>query len=263
MIKKLTNKDKEDILLLLKKEPAYNLFAIGDIEVYGCEGDVVEVWTQSKNEEIEGFLVRYNNAFLVSYLDENADVNDFSDIIKKHPVKAEFISGRDTSMKMIEKKFEYNQYKKLFFCKLDKPIEKGLVDNTDVIIAKADDAEEICKLQNTIDEFAAEAIPESVARNIENGFARGYLLKNENGDVISMAQTSAENSSSAMIVGVCTHKDYRKRGYMRKVMMKLCYDLQQENKLTCLFYDNKNAGRIYHSIGFETIGMWHTIVLKK
>ena len=131
-----------------------------------------------------------------------------------------------------------------------------------MFLAVPSDARKMCDLQHTIDEFSMKSVPERVAKNIESGFSRAYCIKNKDSDIISMAQTTAENSTAAMIVGVCTRMDYRKRGLMRKAMLKLCYDLQQEDKLTCLFYDNKDAGRIYHSIGFETIGMWHMLVMR-
>ncbi len=262
MIEKITNAKVNEVLEILKKEPAFNLFAIGDIEVYGCDGEAVEVWTQTEDDKIAGILLRYHNAFIPYYIDENkADVREFIEIIKNHPVKAGILSGKDTVVEKIHEYFDYKQYKKLYFCELNKNISKEEAEQANVEIAVPDDAEMICALQNAIDEFSSEAIIDRVRENIENGFSRVYCMKNERGEIISMAQTSAENSTAAMIVGVCTHIDYRRRGYMRKVMTKLCYDLQQENKLTCLFYDNKDAGRIYHSIGFETIGMWHMMVL--
>ncbi len=262
MIEKITNKKANDVLEILKKEPAFNLFAIGDIEVYGCESETVEVWAQIESNEIAGILLRYLNAFIPYYIDENnCDVEEFVEIIKNHPVKAGILSGKDAVIEKIHEYFDYKQYKKLFFCELNKNISKEEADAGDVEIAKPDDAEMICDLQNDIDEFTSTVVIDRVRDNIKNGFSRVYSIKNEQGKIISMAQTSAENSTAAMIVGVCTHVNYRRRGYMRRVMTKLCYDLQQENKLTCLFYDNKDAGRIYHSIGFETIGMWHMLVL--
>ena len=135
---------------------------------------------------------------------------------------------RDTSFRYGKrlKYFEYSEHKKLFFCKLDKPIDKSAVEKINVEIAVPQDAQKVCDLQNSIEEFSSMAVVERVAQNIANGFSRVYCIKDEKGDVISMALTTAENTTAAMIVGVCTHIDYRKRGNMRKVMTKLCYDLQ-------------------------------------
>ncbi len=75
----------------------------------------------------------------------------------------------------------------------------------------------------------------------------------------SVAQTTAENSMSAMVVGVATLKEYRKKGLMSKCLSKLCYDLLNEGKTLCLFYDNPKAGRIYHALGFETLDKWSMV----
>jgi len=261
LIRKIKNIDAEPVLNFLGREPGFNLFAIGDIEKYGCQGKNVEVWTDSVGGEIAGVLLRYHKSFLVYYSGKDADTTDFLDVIAKHPVEAEIISGKDWIIEKLAKKVDYKTYKKLYFCQLARQIDESELDTDGVIIASPEDAQGICDLQNTIDEFVSEVEKDHVEKNIREGFSRVYCIKNEDGEIVSMAQTSADTSSAAMIVGVCTHIDYRKRGYMRKIMTKLCYDLQQEGKLTCLFYDNKDAGRIYHSIGFETIGMWHMLSL--
>ena len=70
-----------------------------------------------------------------------------------------------------------------------------------------------------------------------------------------MSQVVAENSKSAMIVGVATRK-----GYMSKCLSKLCNDLLERNKFLCLFYDNPKAGKVYHKLGFKEIGIWTMLV---
>ena len=63
-----------------------------------------------------------------------------------------------------------------------------------------------------------------------------------------------------MVVSVATRKDYRRQGLMTQVLSKLCQDLLNEQKTLCLFYDNPEAGAVYHKLGFKTIGKWKMIV---
>ena len=71
------------------------------------------------------------------------------------------------------------------------------------------------------------------------------------------AQTSAESPLSAMIVGVATDPDFRGRGYAKASVLKLCADcLEEGRQFVCLFFDNPDAGRIYHSIGFTDVGAY-------
>ena len=76
-----------------------------------------------------------------------------------------------------------------------------------------------------------------------------------NGNMISVASTSAENSESAMVVGVATVKEHRGKGYASAVVRALCQDcFERGKKYICLFYDNPVAGRIYNRIGFKELG---------
>ena len=81
-------------------------------------------------------------------------------------------------------------------------------------------------------------------------------MEDSDGQMMSVSQTTAENSRSAMIVGVATAKAYRNRGLMRVCLSKLCADVLSEGKTLCLFYDNPKAGSVYHKLGFESIDKW-------
>ena len=77
-----------------------------------------------------------------------------------------------------------------------------------------------------------------------------------NGIVVACASSAAENSTSAMIIGVCTMKNYRKRGFATACMHALCLKLLDEKKTVCLFYNNPLAAPIYKKVGFEDRGHW-------
>ncbi len=59
-----------------------------------------------------------------------------------------------------------------------------------------------------------------------------------------------------MIVEVATAKEFRRRGYASAILSRMCEDLLLERKILCLFYENPDAGRIYHRRGFRQIGTW-------
>lgn len=44
MIRRLTEDDRELLMALLRKEPALNLFIIGDVENFGFEQDFMTLW---------------------------------------------------------------------------------------------------------------------------------------------------------------------------------------------------------------------------
>jgi predicted GNAT family acetyltransferase len=65
-----------------------------------------------------------------------------------------------------------------------------------------------------------------------------------------------ENDYSAMVVGVCTLDSFKGKGLASQCLNMLCFDLLNEGKSLCLFYDNLNAGRIYKRLRFEDMEMW-------
>ena len=58
MIRKLTNNDRELTMALVEKKPAENLFIIGDIEAYGMESDIQELWGQFEDDQLIAVLLR-------------------------------------------------------------------------------------------------------------------------------------------------------------------------------------------------------------
>lgn len=125
-----------------------------------------------------------------------------------------------------------------------------------VQLATPEDIPAIARLFDEIDDFEKSEDREgSLKVGMESKSARTYFIRK--GDkLVSSASTTAENSASAMVVGVCTHPDFTKIGYASQCMERLCKDLINESKSLCLFYDNPDAGRIYKRLGFQDIGFW-------
>lgn len=261
-IKKCSEQDRKEILDFVGDEPSFNLFIIGDIEAFGFEEDFQEVWGAYTDEhQLEGVLLRFNESFIPYWKKEDFDVTGFVETIHLHQKSAShdksglIISGKDTIIGSISGFFPELVSKPTFFCELNDRNSLQSVDNT-VKIATEEDAERIFELMETIEEFSVSVPPERIAHKIKTRTGRIYYMEDENSQIIAVTQTSAENSKSAMIVGVATRKGYRGHGYMSRCLTKLCSDLIEEGKSLCLFYDNPEAGKVYHRVGFKTIGQW-------
>jgi len=128
--------------------------------------------------------------------------------------------------------------------------------------AVLEDAKRISDLLNEIEEFKEFSYtPEGIERILSSHCGRIYYTESENGILQNVVQTTAENSFSAMVVGVATRKAYRHQGLLRSTLSKLCYDMiTKEHKSLCLFYDNPEAGKVYHSVGFKSIDSWIMLI---
>lgn len=262
MIRKLNIYDKEKVLKYVSRQPSINLFLIGDIEQFGFDKDFQEVWGKFDAEKnLKGVLLRYNNNFIPYYEDMNEDLGGFKEIIKSYDGNV-MISGKEDLIEQFKEVISNYTQRKTYFCELKDNNKLLAWDNT-VKLAVPQDANRIYEIIESIEEFTAENDIEQIKDRIEDRSKRVYYIENDKGEIISVSQTAAENSKSAMVVGVATRKGYREQGHMSKCLSRLCNDLLNEGKTLCLFYDNPKAGKVYHRIGFEEIGIWTMLVENK
>ncbi|CAH2215277.1 GNAT family N-acetyltransferase [Tepidibacter aestuarii] len=251
MIIKLNDSYNNLLTKYLKQESEVNLFIIGDLENYGYDKDFQEIWGEiNDNGSLIAVLLRYHYN-LIFYSRDKFDLNGFYNIMKNIDFKA--LSGEKTIIEQFQNLFEFSQRNDMHFCKLDN-ISDLEINNLSNRIKQLslDKVQNIIKLHQSIDEFDDFPL-EIVKRNFESG--RAYYIE-EDEEIVSISQTTAENTNSAMIIGVCTHPKYRKKGYASACVSHICMELLKENKTLCLFYDNPKAGKMYKKLGFKDIGIW-------
>jgi len=258
MIRKLTKNDEELVLTFLSVEPSINLFILGDIEAFGFGTDFQELWGEFDYDgRIKAVLLRFYQSF-IPYAKGEFDVNGFVSIIKSYS-KPILLSGKSDIVEKFEQFEDLNlgEKKITYFAECRSDIHLNL-NTVELEIKKAglDDVDQIIDLRSTIKEFHIRSdARDMLVKSMETNTARTYYTE-ENGIFTSCVSTTAENSHSAMIVGVCTRNDYRRKGLATAIMKKLFKDVLAEGKVLCLFYDNPEAGRIYKRLGFMDIGMW-------
>ena len=263
MIRKLTAEDNEKVMALVTPKASINLFIIGDIEMYGYEEDFQEIWGDFENDNLRGILLRYYNDFVI-YGEKGYDAKGFVEIIEGFE-NHDCLNGELEVLQFV-KPYLKNKYKvkELYFAECTKDTLK-LSENKELIekvkCAKPEDTKILAELMCSIEEFTVrdtEEETERMAKKIRDKAGRVYFIEDaENTEkVLSMSASTAENSKSAMIVGVCTHKEHRNKGYTTAIMSSMLEDLFKEKETVCLFYDNPKAGTIYKRSGFYDIGMY-------
>ncbi|KKK38498.1 acetyltransferase [Mesobacillus campisalis] len=256
MIRKLLQADHQAVTEFLSEEPSINLFIIGDIEAFGYDTEFQELWGEfSVDARLKAVLLRYHNSF-IPYAKEDFDVEGFAGIIKllsKEPV----LSGKSAIVEQFEKVegIQLGKKQQTHFAECRNGKFLG-TSSQSIQKAGIGDVDRIINLRQTIEEFTVNENARLMLRQaLETGTGRTYFLEYD-GALAACASTAAENSVSAMIVGVCTHKEHRQKGLATAVMQRLFKDVLEEGKTLCLFYDNPAAGRIYKRLGFQDIGKW-------
>lgn len=256
MIRQLTKQDHDSLFPFLLKEASINLFIIGDIEAFGYDTSFQKLWGEWRNNELTAVLLKFYDSYIFYSQDkDNFDVEGFSTLLKqgKQPIQ---LSGKTELIERFENQSDlYLGAKKItYFAQCDS-ISSPSFD--EVEIASIEDISRIIKLEDSIDEFHPSEDRKAMKQKaFETKTGRSFYVEGENKELLSVASTTAENSQSAMIVGVCTHKDYRNQGLASKVMKALVNEVLKEKNYVCLFYDNPNAGKLYKKIGFKDIGLW-------
>ncbi|MBT2722914.1 GNAT family N-acetyltransferase [Bacillus sp. ISL-46] len=256
MIRKLTDQDHEQVLAFLSEEPSINLFIIGDIEAFGYTSESQEIWAEfDEQSTIKAVLLRFHQSF-IPYAKGEFDTSGFVSIMKNYSQPI-LLSGKSDIVAKFEAFDDLQLGKKqvTYFaeCRTDECLSPD-----EVVYKKAslEDVDQILQLRQTIEEFHVRSDARDVlVQSLEANTSRTYFTE-ENGVLTSCVSTAAENSISAMIVGVCTRKEYRRNGLATSIMQNLFQDVLDEGKTLCLFYDNPEAGRIYKRLGFKEIGMW-------
>ncbi|WP_017380669.1 GNAT family N-acetyltransferase [Paenisporosarcina sp. TG-14] len=258
MIRKLQETDRQQTMQFVSQKPAENVFIIGDIEGYGFHSTIQTLWGDFNDQgDLRAVLLKYDENFII-YAPEDFDAKGLANIINTDS-SFSYLSGIE---EMVNKLTPYitAQPKKprvLYYAICETAeflpnIPKGIT----IEKGRAEDAEAIIEQMKAIPEFAeGNYSVEHKQMSLEKALARVYFMK-EQGTIISSASSTAENSQSAMIVGVGTLPEHQKRGLATYCMSKLCRELLAENKMLCLFYDNPSAGAIYKRIGFVDIGKW-------
>jgi len=265
-VRKLSENDRQQTKGYIMREPEFNLFLIGDIENFGYDNDHVEVFVNETECGWDCLLLRYMNSYILYSHHPDYDAKKVAAFL--HEKEVLVISGKSDLVEKLLPYFPDRRVQNDYLSRLNKvTCCAQSLEKAEFRRLKPEDAKEIVTLYLQIEEFQSnyvnrveEAIAETRFNLLNAGRSYGAYM---NGELISVASTSAENSVSAMIVGVATLPRARNLGLASSLVSKLCADFLDEGKqFLCLFYDNPAAGSIYRKVGFSELGNYMMIKRK-
>jgi|GEM_PF-54003 len=263
--------EKPALLETLKKKPIENLFAIGDLENFPLEADFLDVlalYQPDSAQRLDSLVVRYHQNLIVACPEKTCLMEPLRSV-SDHP-SIQFISGRTDVLKQLmphRPEFDFRSMSLLSIEKSNfRPFEPTpamaaqLATYQEPEVASLADIPALADLFASITEFSHSTDREERIRELTTAMESGschYSIQRDQGQIIASAGTTAENSTSAMIVGVCTALQHRGRGIASRLVSSLCNQLiGQRFQSLALFYDNPDAGRIYRRLGFTDTGDW-------
>lgn len=261
----LREKDREEILRYVRKEPEMNLFLIGDIENFGVESETVNFYLHEEKDRWDFLILRFHQFYILYSQYEDYNAAEAIAFLSEQE-KVDCISGKTVLLERIAAAFPQWKIDSTYMSRcndIEDGAESSFGEPDGLVIRRLEreDVAEAIDLLSDIEEFAKtykKKERKEQIRRMEEEMAQGSKAAVGgflNGSMISVASTSAENSESAMVVGVATVKEHRGKGYASAVVRALCQDcFERGKKYICLFYDNPVAGRIYNRIGFKELG---------
>lgn len=238
----LQEKDREEILRYVRKEPEMNLFLIGDLENYGVESKTVNFYLHEEKGRWDFLILRFHQFFILYSQYEDYNAEEAIHFLRQQ--KPDCISGKKTLLERIAVAFPQWKIESTYMSRCD-PSEGGTevcLDETEGLMVRPlerEDVPEAVDLRSDIEEFAKtfrrEGREEQIRRMEEEMTQGGKTAVGgfSDGRMVSVASTSAENSESAMVVGVATIPECRRKGYASAVVWALCLDCFRRGKNIC------------------------------
>jgi predicted GNAT family acetyltransferase len=256
-MKKLTENDRERILEYVGHEPEVNIFFIGDIENFGVDSEEVGIYAHDINGFWDSLVLLFQKNCVVYSQNPAYDAGLVAGFLKTQDIG--MISGKADLIARLADNFPDRRYRTTVMTKCQHVLSDfGTPDGIDLRRLTPDDAETVVDLMMRVDEFSDTYKDRAFSvTKLRKNLACGTLGFGafKDGAVVAVAQATAGNSQSAMLVGVATHPEERGKGYASAVVSAVCRASFDEGKeFLCLFYSNPQAGRIYNRIGFLPIG---------
>lgn len=271
-LRRAGEQDRQPILDYVSREPECNLFILGDLEAYGLESPHCRVFVrEDPGGGLRWLVLSYMGDYVFYSQDPDFDPGEVARFLRTQDFRV--LSGKYDLVRRLEPHFPQGKLTHTYLARLDRvrplpprPREEDLAQGLGFYALAPDEAELMIELYCQIDQWAPDYLgrQEAAAANRREGMLHGDrtygFLKGDR--LVAAASSTGANSRSAMIVGVATHPDYRGRGLASLAVSRLCQDLLREGKeFLCLFYNNPDAGRIYHRLGFAEVGAYGMLKL--
>ncbi len=267
-VRRLTEQARSDVTRLFGYEPGFSLFLASNLRVFGLESAFVRYWGAFEGQELVAVLMLIGRRVAL-YAPPGTPTVDLAQFAVQQGI--DFTMGRadlvDTILaalppNSIERREEH------VFAELplagDVPSRVAAPAEARLRRATLQDLEALTQLyygSAGYEEFSLEQVRQSVAGRLRT--MRTYVAETT-GQLVSVASTSAEVATAAMIGGVWTAPEERGRGYSTAVVSELARELVREGRQPYLFYliDNQPAARVYARIGFQAVGRWSVAHLR-
>lgn len=259
-VRPLSHDDTPAFRALCTRYPMRLLTPRLNIEAHGYQGTVVRSWGAfyPGEKELSGILLRYGNTAVVVDRD-GTSAGEFARLIdnERNIVgvrgSVEVVSG----IQALLRRYVPTDWEDSHFLCLRRPV--SVTDSIHALARRASfkDLDKLSELYSGAGGMYRGR--SNVANKLKE--TRVFVveeppLESRGARIASCALLNVEGRDAGLIGGVYTLPSARGKGYAASCTALLCEDLQRDNKMPCLFYENPIAGKVYRRLGFEDASRW-------
>lgn len=266
MLIKCGRNDRQRVLSYIGTDYSRCLYLYLNLQKYGLDSDVIEVFRQEENDIVTAVMLKYYTCLHMYSRD-----NDFNAI-----EIGSFFSSHNYTML-----YSTSETGRILYSSLPCAIkEKATVSNGWVaqinrvdreskgisVFAQLNDFKQIVRLIYEDDDIGRSYNYDDLARQLvernEEGYARNLVIKKDD-IVIAHICTNAEFKAIAVIAELLVRKEYRRKGYASEIMRDICWRLLEEGKEVYSFYYSEESRNLHKHIGFYEVCEWSKIVVNR
>ncbi len=261
VIRELNEADRRATVVLLSRQPAMNLYLLGNLETLGFENSLCQFWGDfGQDGTLRAVLNRYMSGWAL-FGTPDADWAALAATLEQHPITAERLQDNPGGTASILPWLTRYQAVKVIeeeLMQLDAAAFRPQPTPAAVRVRQAG----VADLDALTDFYGdAGAMRRSVAAIKRPLHDTRVFVAEEADAIISVALTNAETANLAMIGGVYTPPGARGRGLSQAVCSALCQALLDDGKQPILYWETPAAGAVYRKLGFVSVGHWRSVWL--
>jgi hypothetical protein len=258
MIRKLTEQDKQLVLDFAYERERENLFVIGSFRSYTNTLGENHFWGYFDGEQLIGLATHFRRwkSFVVNAADTKV-IKQLTDTAIKAGIKINAVPC-------------FKRYADVIIARLESAhtIKPNAVHEEDLLIlpkeqfvsfategeatAAKKDVDEIIRIDHQVNgKSGAEPISDVERERVNTD---EVFIHREDGRIVSQAVIHGYSKNYFQIGGVATLPEYRKRGFAKQVVSRLCETYFEKGIPTALLFvdiDNIAAQKVYASLGFR------------
>ncbi len=259
-VRPLTDDDRAAFLRLVARNPVRCQTTRLNQEVFGFNSEKIKNWGafDENGQTLAGVLSRFGNTVVA--VDENgACASLFAITVDNETGLAGMRGSAEVVAAIGQKMCRYapKRTEPSHFLQLERPVSEAVARSGLARRASLSDLENLVTLYGSAGVMYRSRTNLISKLTYDRVFvAERYCVKSGMNRIVSCALTNVEGADTGIIGGVFTLPEMRGRGFGKAVTAALAYDLQQDGKLPCLYYENPIAGRVYHHLGFVKRDEW-------